>query len=107
MMPLSLEDFPYEVQVAFFVYSLLSDKYDSMGGHFLGKDWSECEHLFKLYGVLNQEWVMYFMKVYERIHVEHLLSVREAKEKAAKAKAPTSGKGRVVISSDMRPKKNG
>jgi hypothetical protein len=38
-MPLEASAFPYEVQVAFFMFDLLSDRWDGMSGTYLGKDW--------------------------------------------------------------------
>ena len=39
-MPLSQSEFPIEVQVAFFVFDLLSDVWEGMSGTYMGKDWS-------------------------------------------------------------------
>ena len=49
-MPLEASAFPSEVQVAFFMFDLLSDRWDGMSGMYLGKDWSSAQFLFKLYG---------------------------------------------------------
>jgi len=69
-MPLTLMDFPSEIQVAFFMYDLLSDVYDGMSGTYMGKDWSHCSHLFELWGVDEPKVTMYFMKVYERVIIQ-------------------------------------
>ena len=51
-MPPTLEDFPYEVQVAFFIYGLLPDIWVGMSGSYQGKDWSPLE---SLYNISNSE----------------------------------------------------
>ena len=47
-MPLDASVFPAEVQVAFFVFGLLPDRWDSMSGCYMGKDWSSAR-LYILY----------------------------------------------------------
>ena len=61
-MPLNQMDFPPEVQTAFFMYDLLSDVYEGMSGTYMGKDWSHCDQLFKLWEVEAPKITMYFMK---------------------------------------------
>ena len=53
-MPLSQSEFPIEVQVAFFVFDLLSDVWEGMSGTYMGKDWSHCSHLFDIREVEDQ-----------------------------------------------------
>ena len=50
-MPLEISSFPDEVQVAFFMFDLLSDNWDGMSGTYLGKDWSQCTQLFEIYNI--------------------------------------------------------
>lgn len=49
--PLEPNDFPDIVQAAFIIYSILSDQWDTMGGAYLGKDFSIVFNLFDLYDV--------------------------------------------------------
>ena len=49
--PLDLNDFPDIVQAAFTIYSILSDQWDTMGGAYIGKDYSIVFNLFDLYEV--------------------------------------------------------
>jgi len=63
-------DFPSEIQVAFFMYDLLSDVYDGMSGTYMGKDWSQCSHLFDLWWVEDPKVTMYVMKVDERVIIQ-------------------------------------
>ena len=64
-MPLEASAFPYEVQVAFFMFDLLSDRWDGMSGMYLGKDWV-LQFLFKQYKFdinnLFAKFCKYFMK---------------------------------------------
>lgn len=85
-MPLTSSDFPEEVQVAFFIFSMLSDRWDGMSGTYLGKDWSIVFQLFDLYEVYDQTTVMYFMKLYEHILVEYRVKESEQRRKAAERK---------------------
>ena len=48
-MPLDSSDFPYEVQVAFFISNYLEDIWDGMSGSYLGKRYGSVEYLFKIY----------------------------------------------------------
>ena len=62
-MPLEASSFPYEVQVAFFVFDLLSDRWDGMSGMYLGKDWSSATFLIEAYKIEDIPVVVYFAKV--------------------------------------------
>lgn len=64
-MPLDISDFPTEMQVAFFISSLLSDRWDGASGNYLGKDWAPIAYLLKLYEVEYPKTVIYLMKLYE------------------------------------------
>jgi len=90
-MPLSQSDFPSEVQVAFFMYSLLSDVWDGMSGMYMGKDWSSADFIFKTYEVENPKETLYFMKLIEHQNMAHKAEQSERKRKAEERKA-SSGK---------------
>jgi hypothetical protein len=79
-MPLDSSDFPEEVQVAFFIFSLLSDNWDGMSGTYLGKDWTQC--------------TLFFMKLYENIIVSYKSEEAEKKRKAEERKAKSAGGGK-------------
>ena len=93
-MPLDMSDFPEDVQVAFFMHDLLSDHWDGMSGHYLGKNWNQCEHLFNLYDIERKDrtTMLYFMKMYERELVESRAREQEKKRKAEERKKQTAGK---------------
>ena len=93
-MPLSQSEFPFEVQVAFFVFDLLSDVWEGMSGTYIGKDWGHCSQLFDLWEVDDQKTVMYFMKMYERQLVNYRADRADEKRSADKRKAKASGGGK-------------
>ena len=91
-MPLEISTFPDEVQVAFFMFNLLSDRWEGMSGSYMGKDWSHCSQLFSLYEVEEPKIIMYFMKLYEGLLVQHRAEEAERKRKASERKNQTAGK---------------
>ena len=90
-MPLEPSEFPEEVQVAFFIFGLLSDRYEGMSGTYMGKVWEGVDLLFKLYKVSNPSVVMYFMKMYEGVVMAERLDRSEKKRKQAERQATASG----------------
>lgn len=91
-MPLETSDFPAEVQVAFLLFGYLSDRFEGMSGTYMGKDWSEIEHLFKLYKVDEPQVIHHFMKMYEGLLVQHRAEKSERKRKAEERKSAGGGK---------------
>ena len=91
-MPLTESAFPDEVQVAFFMFNLLSDVWEGMSGSYMGKDWSGCNLLFSIYEVEDKKQVLYFMKVYERILMNYRFEEAERKRKADERKSKSGGK---------------
>ncbi len=91
-MPLESTAFPEEVQVAFFMFSLLSDRWDGMSGTYLGKDWAQCTQLFDLYEVEDRKVILYFMKLYEGTLMKHRMEEAERKRKAEERKSKAGGK---------------
>lgn len=86
-MPLADEDFPYEVQVAFLFYSLLSDRWDGMNGVYLGKDWNALDTLFNVYEIeKDRSVILHFMKMNELYHIDAAGVARQAREKRAARK---------------------
>ena len=93
-MPLTESSFPTEVQVAFFMFSLLSDVWEGMSGTYCGKDWSHCSQLFDIYNVDDPKTTLYFMKLYERILMNHRSEEADRKRKAEERKAKSGGSGK-------------
>ena len=94
-MPLEASAFPYEVQVAFFVFDLLPDKWDGMSGMYLGKDWSSANFLIRTYNIEDVPVVVYFAKLYENILVsqrsEELARKQKQQQQQARNKAKLGG----------------
>jgi len=90
-MPLTQLDFPPEVQVAFFMFSLLSDVWDGMSGMYMGKDWSSANFLFKTYEVDSAKEILYFMKLYERELMSQRAEEADRKRKAEERKSKQGG----------------
>ena len=91
-MPLESTAFPEEVQVAFFMFDLLSDNWDGMSGTYLGKDWSTCLQLFEVYEVEDTKNTIFFMKLYEAVLMKHRMEEQDRKRKAAERKQQQAGK---------------
>lgn len=92
-MPLDSSEFPEEVQVAFFIFSMLADVWEGMSGTYMGKNWTDAEHLFKLYEIEQPKIVMYFAKTYERILIEYRAEESEKKRKAEERRS-SAGSGK-------------
>jgi len=93
-MPLDSSAFPEEVQVAFFIFSLLSDRYEGMSGTYLGKTWSEFDPVIKVYSFpVEPKVVLYFAKMYEKHLVVYRMEEAEKKRKADERKAKSAGGG--------------
>ena len=90
-MPLTSSDFPEEVQVAFFIFSLLPDYWEGMSGTYMGKHWNGVEYFFDLYEVETPKTVLYIMKLYEGELVSYRAQQSENKRKAEERKAKTGG----------------
>jgi|TARA_R110000822_G_scaffold87584_4_gene203744 hypothetical protein len=86
-MPLETSDFPYEVQVAFFIFSFLEDNWEGMSGSYLGKNWGNIEYLFQLYEVHEPRTILYIMKLWEGILITDRAKKAQKKQKADERKS--------------------
>lgn len=93
-MPLDSSNFPEEVQVAFFVFSLLPDHWEGMSGTYMGKHWDGLEYIFKLYSIENTNTIFFFMKMYEGTIVKYRAEEAEKKRKADERKSKSAGGGK-------------
>ena len=91
-MPLETSAFPAEVQVAFFIFDLMTDNWEGNTGSYLGKNWSSIEFLFDTYEVEDRPTVVYFLKSYEILIVNYKAEEAERKRKAEERKAQRGGK---------------
>jgi len=93
-MPPSDSDFPLEVQLAFFIHSVMPDRWEGMSGHYLGKDWSSLEALLNIHEVEDKKTCVYFLKIIESYNSESINRQIKQKQDATKR----SGKaGKTVI----------
>ena len=93
-MPPDASDFPLEVQVAFFMYNLLSDRFEGMSGTYLGKEWGPCESLFEWYKIEDKQETYTFMKLIEQVTVKHSAEQAAKQRKAEERKRANSGAGK-------------
>jgi hypothetical protein len=56
--PVDHNDFPLEVQQSLAIYNLLEDRWDSMGGGYMGKSYTPVFEFLKLYEVDPLEWLL-------------------------------------------------
>ena len=93
-MPLELSEFPAQVQVAFFIFDLLEDRWEGMSGSYMGKSWSSLEYFFDLYEVEDRRETLYIMKMYEGILVKDRATKAEKKRKADERRRQSAGGGK-------------
>jgi len=93
-MPLDSSSFPEEVQVAFFVFSLLSDSWEGMSGTYMGKHWENLKYIFELYNIDNHKIIFFFMKLYEGILIKYRSEESDKKRKAEERKGKSAGGGK-------------
>lgn len=56
--PIEMEDFPDFIQQCFVIYEILPDCWDSMGGNYIGKDYTIVFNLFRVYKVTDSEEIL-------------------------------------------------
>lgn len=86
--PPEYDDFPYSVQLAINIYSILSDKWEGFSGTYMGKDYTLLPYLVKLYNIENEAQTLQFLLLIDRI-----VSEKRAEEQKRKRKKSTSKKG--------------
>jgi|TARA_B100000519_G_C14189698_1_gene412533 hypothetical protein len=86
-MPPAMDLYPFEVQMAFFVYHLLQDTWDGMNGYYMGKNMAGLGELLNIYEIEDKKTVVFFMK---HIDIERGRTINEEvkrKQDATKRKA--------------------
>jgi hypothetical protein len=86
-MPPTMEDYPFEVQVAFLLHNLLPDRWDGMSGFYMGKDMSSLGTLLDIWEVEDKKSTIYFIKHIEAKNSEQLNKKAQRKQKASSGKA--------------------
>jgi hypothetical protein len=83
--PVDVNDFPVLAQQMLTIYALLEDRWDSMGGGYLGKNYATVFSFFELYEIETEEQVL----VVELLqHVDNVRSKIIAEK--IKAKSPST-----------------
>lgn len=85
-MPPNLSVLAEEVQAAFFIYGLLPDRIDSMGGTYQGKDLSALGTLYDIYEIEEKQLVTTFLMRIQQINVEQINADLSRRRKAERAK---------------------
>jgi len=80
-MPMDDGNFPYEVQLALLVHSVLPDRWDGMSGSYLGKDWSALGTLLNVYNIEDKKTVSFFLKNIDMLQTR---SINDEMEKERK-----------------------
>jgi hypothetical protein len=83
-MPVDDSMFPFEVQQALFVHSLLPDRWDGMSGSYMGKDWAALQGLLDIYEIEDKKSVAYFLK---HIEAQNMASVNKELKRKRDAEA--------------------
>jgi len=94
-MPLETSELPEELQVAFFVHNLLSDRWDGASGTYLGKQYSEFDLVCNLLNIDSPRDTFLWVKRYDTHLVNYRLEKQERRrkeeEKKAKQKSNSAG----------------
>lgn len=89
--PMDLDDFPYQVQIAMQIYQILPDRWEGFSGTYLGKEYSIIPFLFDTFEVECRKDTLYYINVINNIIID-----MRAKEQQRKAKQ-NSRKGKKGI----------
>ena len=89
-MPIDDKDFPYEVQLAFFIHSLMPDRWDGMSGSYLGKDWSALGALYDIHDIEDKRTVTFFLKNVDILVTNQINKEVEKKQKQRERKSGTN-----------------
>jgi hypothetical protein len=88
-MPPEMSSFPLEVQEAFFLHRMLSDRWDGMSGYYQGKDMTALSTYIKVYEITDPPQTLYFLKHIEHEHGNMLNDKVKKQHEADKRKAKT------------------
>ena len=88
-MPIDDGDFPYEVQLAFLLHSVLPDRWDGSSGSYMGKDWSAVGSLLDIYQIENKKTVTFFLKNVDILTSNQINVEIERKRKKRESKIST------------------
>ena len=92
-MPIDDRDFPYEVQLAFLLHSVLPDRWDGSSGSYQGKDWSALGSLLDTYQIDDKRTVTFFLKNVDVLTSNQINKEIEKKRKQRERKSGTNVNG--------------
>lgn len=88
--PADFTDFPYEVQEAINIFSILPDNWDGMSGTYLGKDYSILPYLFdEIFEVSDKKQSMQLLLIIARIVTEQYSKQQKERQRRAKTASKT------------------
>ena len=87
--PIETYHFPYEVQLAFSVHTLLPDRWDGSSGSYQGKDWSAVGSLLDIYQIEDKKTVIFFLKQVDILTSNQINVEIERKRKKRESKVST------------------
>jgi len=85
-MPPSMDSFPIEVQEAFFLHRMLSDRWDGASGYYMGKDFTAISTYLDVYNISDPTQTLYFLKHIEYEHSSMLNEKVKQQQEAEKRK---------------------
>ena len=88
-MPIDDRDFPYEVQLAFLLHSVLPDRWDGSSGSYQGKDWSAVGSLLDIYQIEDKKTVTFFLKNVDVLTSNQINKEIDKKRKKRESKVST------------------
>lgn len=91
--PIEIAHFPYEVQLAFSIHTLLPDRWDGMNGVYLGKDWAALGDLLGIYDIESKKEVVFFIKYIEHYASKQINDKAEQQQKRAEQTAAQGKNG--------------
>ena len=86
-MPPEMGDFPFEVQQAFLIHSVLIDQWDGMSGMYMGKDMSPLGTLLDVYEVEDKRTVVYFLSYIIQTNSSNINEKTAERQKTAQRQA--------------------
>ena len=78
--------FPVEVQEAFYLHDVLSDRWDGASGYYMGKDFSALGTYLEVFNILDPLQTLWFLKHIEFYNSKVINDKQEAKRKAEERK---------------------
>jgi hypothetical protein len=85
--PAEYEDFPYTVQEAIQIFSILPDNWEGMSGTYMGKDYSILPYLMDtIFEVVDKQQTMQFLLTIGKIVMDTRIADQKARDRKAKHK---------------------